>query len=92
MSTIQEIHALEQSIYDIVQDYIDGDYNEDDVLAIDRRHGEITLTADIRETIKTRKGTEVYPLKELVRAGEHFSLEPDGGKISEVANSWLFLE
>ena len=57
MSTIQEIHALEQSIYDIVQDYIDGDYNEDDVLAIDRRHGEITLTADIRETIKTRKGT-----------------------------------
>lgn len=92
MSTIQEIHALEQSIYDIVQDYIDGDYNEDDVLAIDRRHGEITLTADIRETIKTRKGTEVYPLKELVRAGEHFSLEPDGDKISEVANSWLFLE
>lgn len=92
MSTIQDIHALEQSIYDVVQDYIDGDYNEDDVLAIDRRHGEITLTADTRDTIKTRKGTEVYPLKELVRTGEHVSLEPDGDKISEIANSWLFLE
>jgi hypothetical protein len=92
MSTIQDIHALEQSIYDVVQDYIDGDYNEDDVLAIDRRHGEITLTADTREIIKTRKGTEVYLLKELFRAGEHVSLEPDGDKISEVANSWLFLE
>ncbi len=92
MSTIQDIHALEQSIYDIVQDYINGDYNEDDVLAIDHRHGETTLTADIRETIKSRKGTEIYTLKELVRAGEHISLEPDGDKISEIANSWLFLK
>ena len=92
MSTIQDIHALEQSIYDVVQDYIDGDYNEDDVLAIDRRHGEITLTANTREAIKPRKSTETYPLKELVRAEEHVSLEPDGDKISEIANSWLFLE
>ena len=82
MSTIQDIHALEQSIYDVVQDYIDGDYNEDDVLAIGRCHGEITLTADAREAIRARKSTEAYPLKELVRAGEHVSLEPDGDKIS----------
>ena len=92
MSTIQDIHALEQSIYDIVQDYINGDYNEDDVLAIDHRHGETTLTADTRETIKSRKGTEIYTLKELVREGEHISLEPDGDKISEIANNWLFLK
>ena len=92
MSTIQDIHALEQSIYDIVQEYINGDYNEGDVLAIDRCHGEITLTADAREAIRARKGTEVYPLKELVRAGERVSLEPDGDKISEIAKSWLFLE
>ena len=92
MSTIQDIHVLEQNIYDLVQDYINGDYNEDDVLAIDRRHGEITLTADAREALKTRKSTETYPLKELIRAEEHVSLEPDGDKISEIANSWLFLE
>lgn len=92
MSTIQDIHALEQNIYDIVKDYINEDYNEDDVLAIDRRHGEITLTADARESIKTRKSTETLSLKELVRAGERVSLEPDGDKISEIANSWLFLE
>lgn len=92
MSTIQDIHALEQNIYDIVKDYINGDYNEDDVLAIDRLHGEITLTADARKALKARKSTETYPLKELVRAGERVSLEPDGDKISEIANSWLFLE
>ena len=34
MATIQEIHALEQRITDIVEDYIQDLYNEDDVLAI----------------------------------------------------------
>lgn len=34
MATIQEIHALEQRITDIVEDYIQNLYNEDDVLAI----------------------------------------------------------
>lgn len=92
MSTIQDIHALEQNIYDIVKDYINGDYNEDDVLAIDRLHGEITLTADTREAIIARKSTEVYPLRELVREGECVSFEPDGDKISEIVNGWLFLE
>ena len=92
MSTIQDIHSLEQSIYEIVQDYIDGNYNEDNFLAIYRRHGKITPTADARGTIKARKSTETYPLKELVREGEYVSLEPDGDKISEIANSWLFLE
>ncbi len=92
MSVIQDIHALEQSIYDIVQDYIDGNYNEDDVLAIGRRHSEIFLTADTREAIIARKSTEVYPLKELVREGECVSFEPDGDKISEIVNGWLFLE
>lgn len=91
MNTIQEIHALEQNIYDIVQDYINGDYNEDDLLMIERRHGEITITVDAREAIKASKSTEAYPLKELVREGEHVLFEPDGDKISEIANDWLFL-
>lgn len=91
MNTIQEIHALEQSIYDIVQDYINGDYNEDDLLMIERRHSEITLTVDAREAIKAGKSTEAYPLNKLVRKGEHVILEPDGDKISEITNEWLFL-
>lgn len=39
MSTIQDIHALEDRIYDIVQDYVNNNYNEDEVLAIDCRCG-----------------------------------------------------
>ena len=34
MSNIQDIHAFAERIYDIVQEYVDGNYNADDVLAI----------------------------------------------------------
>ena len=34
MATIQDIQAFAERIYDIVQDYVDGNYNADDVLAI----------------------------------------------------------
>lgn len=92
MSSIQEIHALEQRIYDIVQDFVDGNYDNDDVLAIGRRCGKIALKADAKEAIKVGKTTELYPLNELVRKGDDNELEPDNDKISDIANSWLFLD
>ncbi len=92
MSSIQDIHELEQHIYDIVQDYLDGNYNENDVLAIGRRCGRITLKADTKEAIKEGKTTEIHSLKCLVRDGDDGQLEPDVDKISDIANSWLFLD
>lgn len=92
MSSIQEIHELEQRIYDVVQDYVDGNYNDGDVLAIGRRCGKIALKADAKEAIKVGKTTELYTLKELVRAGDDGEPEPDIDKISDIANSWLFLD
>ena len=92
MSSIQEIHALEQRIYDIVQDFVDGNYDNDDVLAIGRRCGKITLKADAKEAIKVGKTTELYPLNELVRKGDDNELEPDNDKISDIANSWIFID
>lgn len=92
MSSIQEIHELEQRIYDIVQDYVDGNYNDGDVLAIGRRCGKITLKADAKEAIKVGKTTEIYTLKGLVRTGDDGEPEPDIDKISDIANSWLFID
>ena len=92
MSNIQDIHALEQRIYDIVQDFVDGNYNDGDVLAIGRRCGKITLKANAKEAIKVGKTTELYPLNELVRTGDDNVLEPDNDKISDIANSWLFIK
>ena len=92
MSTIQDIRALEERIFDIVQDYVDGNYNPDDVLAIGIRCGKITLKADAKENIKAGKTTELYPLKELVRTDDNGKPEPDVDAISDVANKWVFLD
>ena len=92
MSSIQDIHALEERITNIVDDYVNQLYNEDDVLAISRRCGKISLKADAKEAIKVGKTTELYPLKDLVRKGDDGETEPDNDKISDIANSWLFLD
>ena len=92
MSSIQDIRALEMRITDIVDDYIQQRYNGDDVLAIGRRCGKITLKADARKQIKVGKTTEIYPLKNLVRLGDDGNSEADNDKISDIANSWLFLD
>ena len=92
MSSIQDIHALEERITNIVDDYVSLLYHEDDVLAISRRCGKISLKADAKEAIKVGKTTELYPLKDLVRKGDDGQTEPDNDKISDIANSWLFLD
>ena len=92
MSSIQDIRALEMRITNIVDDYIQEMYNEDDFLAIGRRCGKITLKADAKEKIKVGKTTELYPLKDLVRQGDDGKPETDNDKISDIANSWIFLD
>ena len=91
MSSIQDIRALELQITDIVDDYVEQRYNEDDVLAISQRCGKIKIEADAKEKIKIGKTTELYPLKDLVRKGYDGQPESDFDKISDIANSWLFL-
>lgn len=91
MSTIQDIRTLELQITNIVDDYIQQMYNEDDVLAISQRCGRIKVTADAQENIKVGKTTELYPLKDLVRTDDNGNPESDNDKISEIANSWVFL-
>ena len=92
MSSIQDIRALELRITDIVDDYVEQRYNEDDVLAIGRRCGKITVKADAKENIKVGKTTELYPLKDLVRPGYDGKPESDCDTISDIANSWVFLD
>lgn len=91
MSSIQDIHALEERIYDYVEEYLGGNYVPDDVLAISTRCGKVSLIADTKEHIKIGKTTEVYPFSTLVRLDDNNAPEPDNDKISDIANSWLFL-
>ena len=92
MSSIQDIRALELRITDIVDDYILQRYNENDVLVIGHRCGKITVKADAKEKIKIGKTIELYPLKDMVRTGDDGNPEADNDKISDIANSWIFLD
>ena len=92
MSSIQDIRALELRITDIVDDYIQQRYNEDDVLAISIRCGKITIKADAKEKIKIGRTTELYPLRDLVRPSDNGKSEVDNDKVSDIANSWIFLD
>ena len=89
MSNIQDIHAFAERIYDIVQDYVNGDYNADDVLAIGKHCGRIIMKADDKEAIKMGKSTEVYQLKDLVRkAGweDRFLIASKAARRDELGN------
>jgi hypothetical protein len=50
------------------------------------------VKADAKEIIKVGKNTELYPLKDLVRTSDNGKPESNSDKISEIANSWIFLE
>lgn len=91
MSSIQDIHAVEERIYDYVVEFLGGNYAPDDVLAISTRCGKVSLKADARDNIKIGKTTEVYPFSTLVCFGDKNAQEPDNDKISDIANSWLYL-
>ena len=91
MSKIQDIRALEQRICDIVEDYINDQYNEEDFLCISRSCGEIVLIADSKDKISLGKTSELHPLVELVRAADDGTPEADVDKISQIASNWLFL-
>ena len=92
MSSIQDMRALELRITDIVDDYIQQRYNEDGFLAISHCCGKITVKADAKEKIKIGKTTELYPLMDLVRPCDDGKPEVDNDKISDIANSWMFLD
>ena len=91
MSSIQDIHALEERIYDYVEEYLGGNYAPDDVLAISTRCGKVSLKADSRDHIKICETTEVYPFSTLICLGDNNAQEPDNDKISYIANTWLYL-
>ena len=58
-----------------------------------QKEASVTLKVnDAKEKIKVGKNMELYPLKDLIRTGDDGNPESDCDKISDVANSWLFLD
>lgn len=82
MANIQDIHALEERIYDAVQEYLDNPEGYE--------HATLHVYLDEDKMEDNLQGTEddgIYPIADLIRDGE-----PDNDKASDIANSWIFLD
>lgn len=91
MARIQDTYAFQDKIHDIVNDYIDDRYNDDDVLAICRRNGKVSMTVGSPNEFRTWKTAAIYPLEELVINNGDGSMDADNDRISDIANEWVFL-
>lgn len=90
MSSIQDIQALEQKIYDAVEEFLQYPDGYDKPILHVYLDDEMTYQAEIDEL----EGTEddgIYSLANLIRMGDDGE-ELDIDRASDIANSWIFLD
>ena len=93
MATIQEIQALEERIYDVVQEYLD---NKEDyftpMLVVKRESDELNVYIEDTDClVEGDSNMEMYFMDSLIREGDEGD-EPDVDRINEIANDWLFID
>lgn len=92
MATIQDIRALELKIYEAVEEYLDTPdaYNKP-VLHVYLDNDEMVHRAEIDENLPVSDDDGVYAVESVIREGDE-GKEPDVDAISDIANSWVFLD
>ena len=92
MATIQDIRALELRIYEAVEEYLDApDAYTNPVLHVYLDSDERIHRAEIAENLPVSDDDGVYAIESVVRDGDE-GREPDVDSISDIANSWVFLD
>ena len=93
MANWQDIKELEERIYDAVSDYLTyPDGYEHPVLKVYLNQDEMLYKAELDDNLEGTEDDGIYPIADLIRDGEDGKKEPDVDKISDVANSWIFLD
>lgn len=92
MATIQDIHALESEIYDAVQEYLDspGSY-ANPILHVYLDKDDMKYRAEMDDNVEGTEDDGFYPAASLICEGCD-GREPDNDRISDIANSWIFLD
>ena len=91
MTTIQDIHALEDRIYGAVQEYLDNPNGYNKPILHVYLDNDMEYRAEMEDNLEGTEDEGFYPADDLVREGDD-GKEPDIDRISDVANSWLFLD
>lgn len=87
-----DIRNLEERIYEVVDDYLkypDGYTNPS--LRVFLNEDEMKYNAELEDNLKANEDDGIYPILDIIRDGEE-GKEPDVDKISDIANSWIFLD
>ena len=92
MASIQDIQALEERIYDAVQEYLDNpDGYENAVLHVYLDKDDMTHRAEIDENLQGTEEDGIYAIESLIREGDD-GPEVDVDRASDIANSWIFFD
>lgn len=92
MATIQDIRALEDKIYEAVEEYLDTpDAYERPVLHVYLDNDRMVYCAEMDDNLEGGEDDGIYAVEGLVRDGDE-GPEPDIDNISDIANSWIFLD
>ena len=92
MDRIQDLHALEERIYELVDGYLqEADcYTTAPVLAVWKRCGKLNVAVDVENNLKLTKTADVFPIADMLRPTEDGTTqEPDNDKIAEIASVWF---
>ena len=93
MANWQDIRALEERIYEQVEEYLNNqEAYTAPVLNVYLDHDDMTYKAAAEDGFQGTEDEGIYPMSELIRMGDNGKNEPDIDKISDVANSWIFLD
>ncbi len=92
MTSIQDIHALETQIYDAVDEYLTNREGYDHpVLHVYFDNEQMKHVAEMEDNLLGSEDDGIYPIRSLIRKGPD-GFEPDNDRISDIANSWIFLD
>lgn len=91
MDSWQDIKVLEERIYDVVDEFlknIDAYNNASLHVWLD---DDMIYKAEIDENLSGSEDDGVYEINKVIRDGIN-GKEPDIDRISDIANSWIFLD
>ena len=92
MANWQDIRDLEERIYDVVDDYLNyPDGYESPSLRVYLDQDDMTYKAELDDKLEGTEDDGIYSILEIIRDGDD-GKEPDVDKISDIANSWIFLD
>lgn len=93
MASIQDIQSLEARIYDAVEEYLINPEGYDNaVLHVYLDEDDMKHLAEVDNASNYDSMEEVYPIDGLVRLSEEGKPEVDIDAVSDIANSWIFLD